>query len=93
MKVLRPILYVAVIAFSLFTDACSTSTKLTEQWNSPAYTKKLTSGRVMVAVATSQADVRRQFEDELVARLKTAGVDSLPGGSAEIFSDRVRHII
>ena len=25
--------------------------------------------------------------------MKTAGVDSLPGGGAEIFSDRVRHII
>jgi len=30
---------------------------------------------------------------ETLAQLKFAGVDSLPGGGAEIFSDRVRHII
>ncbi|HEX5235235.1 MAG TPA: aminofutalosine synthase MqnE [Silvibacterium sp.] len=30
---------------------------------------------------------------ETLRKLKTAGVDSMPGGGAEIFSDRVRHII
>ena len=30
---------------------------------------------------------------ETLAGLKSAGVDSLPGGGAEIFADRVRHII
>ncbi len=30
---------------------------------------------------------------ETLERLKAAGVDSMPGGGAEIFSDRVRHII
>lgn len=30
---------------------------------------------------------------EVLMRLKEAGVDSMPGGGAEIFSDRVRHII
>ena len=30
---------------------------------------------------------------ETLAQMKSAGVDSLPGGGAEIFSDRVRHII
>jgi len=30
---------------------------------------------------------------ETLAQLKTAGVDSLPGGGAEIFADRVRHVI
>jgi aminodeoxyfutalosine synthase len=30
---------------------------------------------------------------ETLQRMKDAGVDSLPGGGAEIFSDRVRHII
>jgi aminodeoxyfutalosine synthase len=31
--------------------------------------------------------------EETLLRLKAAGVDSLPGGGAEIFADRVRHII
>jgi aminodeoxyfutalosine synthase len=30
---------------------------------------------------------------EVLEKLKAAGVDSMPGGGAEIFSDRVRHII
>jgi aminodeoxyfutalosine synthase len=30
---------------------------------------------------------------ETLERLKAAGLDSLPGGGAEIFSDRIRHII
>ncbi len=30
---------------------------------------------------------------ETLGKLKAAGVDSLPGGGAEIFADRVRHII
>jgi aminodeoxyfutalosine synthase len=30
---------------------------------------------------------------ETLEKMKEAGVDSLPGGGAEIFSDRVRHII
>jgi aminodeoxyfutalosine synthase len=30
---------------------------------------------------------------EVLLKLKEAGVDSMPGGGAEIFSDRVRHII
>ncbi len=30
---------------------------------------------------------------ETLEQLKAAGVDSLPGGGAEIFADRVRHII
>jgi aminodeoxyfutalosine synthase len=30
---------------------------------------------------------------EVLVKLKDAGVDSMPGGGAEIFSDRVRHII
>ncbi len=30
---------------------------------------------------------------DTIEKLKSAGVDSMPGGGAEIFSDRVRHII
>ena len=31
--------------------------------------------------------------EETLGRMKEAGVDSMPGGGAEIFADRVRHII
>ena len=46
----------------------------------------------MVEVAFFAKLYKMTIEETLV-RLKAAGVDSLPGGGAEIFADRVRHII
>jgi aminodeoxyfutalosine synthase len=39
------------------------------------------------------AKLYKMTVEETLLRLKAAGVDSLPGGGAEIFADRVRHII
>ncbi len=46
----------------------------------------------MVEVAYLAKRAKLSILDTLLA-MKNAGVDSLPGGGAEIFSDRVRHII
>jgi aminodeoxyfutalosine synthase len=46
----------------------------------------------MVEIAYLARRARLSIEETLL-RLKQAGVDSLPGGGAEIFADRVRHII
>jgi aminodeoxyfutalosine synthase len=46
----------------------------------------------MVEVAFFAKLCKSSIEQTLL-RLKAAGVDSLPGGGAEIFADRVRHII
>src|SRR3989442_13534144 len=46
----------------------------------------------MVEVAYLAKRAKLSIADTL-AQLKAAGVDSLPGGGAEIFADRVRHII
>jgi aminodeoxyfutalosine synthase len=46
----------------------------------------------MVEVAFFAKLCKMSIEQTLL-RLKAAGVDSLPGGGAEIFADRVRHII
>jgi len=46
----------------------------------------------MVEVAFFAKLCKMSIEETLL-RLKVAGVDSLPGGGAEIFADRVRHII
>jgi len=46
----------------------------------------------MVEVAFLAKRAKLSIRDTLVA-LKNAGVDSLPGGGAEIFAERVRHII
>ncbi len=39
------------------------------------------------------AKIGKMTPREVLVRLKDAGLDSMPGGGAEIFSDRVRHII
>ena len=39
------------------------------------------------------AKIGKMTPREVLVRLKEAGLDSMPGGGAEIFSDRVRHII
>src|ERR671931_2196474 len=46
----------------------------------------------MVEVAYLAKRAKLPIADTL-AQLKAAGVDSLPGGGAEIFADRVRHLI
>jgi len=46
----------------------------------------------MVEIAYLAKRAKLTIRDTL-QKLKDAGVDSLPGGGAEIFSDRVRHII
>ena len=46
----------------------------------------------MVEIAFLAKRAKLSIRDTLVA-LKNAGVDSLPGGGAEIFAERVRHII
>ena len=46
----------------------------------------------MVEVAYLAKRAKLSIRDTLV-KMKEAGVDSLPGGGAEIFADRVRHVI
>ena len=46
----------------------------------------------MVEIAFLSKIAKLSIRDTLL-KLKEAGVDSLPGGGAEIFTDRVRHII
>src|SRR3954470_23555972 len=46
----------------------------------------------MVEIAFFAKRAKLSIRDTLVA-LKNAGVDSLPGGGAEVFTERVRHII
>jgi hypothetical protein len=52
------------------------ATELVNQWSNPAYTAPWFK-RVMVIGVTRQASIRRTFEDEFVAQLKTAGKDAV----------------
>src|ERR1700741_5465570 len=72
------------LPFQYFLDLCSGLKQRFPQVHLKAFT--------MVEVAYLSKRARLTIKETL-QQLKAAGVDSLPGGGAEIFADRVRHII
>ncbi|HVO62548.1 MAG TPA: aminofutalosine synthase MqnE [Terriglobales bacterium] len=72
------------LPFRYFLDLCSGLKKRFPQVHLKAFT--------MVEIAYLAKRAKLSIRDTLL-QLKAAGVDSLPGGGAEIFADRVRHII
>jgi hypothetical protein len=68
---------VEVVSIALALSGCSTATPVVSEWRNPAYT----SGpfkRIMVGGPSGQTSVRRNFEDEFVVQLRSAGVDAMP---------------
>src|SRR5215469_4036287 len=72
------------LPFQYFLDLCSGLKQRFPQVHLKAFT--------MVEVAYLSKRAKLSIRETL-ERLKASGVDSLPGGGAEIFADRVRHII
>jgi aminodeoxyfutalosine synthase len=72
------------LPFQYFLDLCSGLKQRFPQVHLKAFT--------MVEVAFLSKIAKLSIRETLL-KLKEAGVDSLPGGGAEIFTDRVRHII
>ena len=72
------------LPFQYFLDLCSGLKQHFPQVHLKAFT--------MVEIAYLAKRAKLSIKETLV-HLKAAGVDSLPGGGAEIFADRVRHII
>jgi aminodeoxyfutalosine synthase len=72
------------LPFQYFLDLCSGLKRRFPQVHLKAFT--------MVEVAFLAKIAKLSIRDTLL-KLREAGVDSLPGGGAEIFTDRVRHII
>src|SRR5579872_6189914 len=72
------------LPFQYFLDLCSGLKQRFPQVHLKAFT--------MVEVAYLSKRAKLSIKETL-EQLKAAGVDSLPGGGAEIFADRVRHII
>jgi hypothetical protein len=56
---------------------CAASTKIVNQWTNPEYTAPRFR-RILVIAVSKQPGIRRTFEDEFVAQLKSAGVDAVP---------------
>ena len=64
----------------LAASGCATKA-IMSQWSNPDYTYSERAApfkRIMVIGVTDQTAIRRNFEDEFVAELKSAGVDALP---------------
>src|SRR6202142_2689285 len=72
------------LPFQYFLDLCSGLKQRFPQVHLKAFT--------MVEVAYLSKRAKLSIRETLI-QLKASGVDSLPGGGAEIFADRVRHII
>src|ERR1700749_3204997 len=72
------------LPFQYFLDLCAGLKERFPQVHLKAFTM------VEVAYLSKRAKLSTR---ETLEQLKAAGVDSLPGGGAEIFADRVRHII
>src|SRR3974390_1943802 len=72
------------LPFQYFLDLCAGLKQRFPQVHLKAFT--------MVEVAYLAKRAKLSIRETLV-QMKAAGVDSLPGGGAEIFADRVRHII
>src|SRR5271167_836332 len=72
------------LPFQYFLDLCSGLKQRFPQVHLKAFTM------VEVAYLSKRAKLTIR---ETLEQLKASGVDSLPGGGAEIFADRVRHII
>ncbi|MDZ4341519.1 MAG: hypothetical protein U1E51_03675 [Candidatus Binatia bacterium] len=65
-----------VIAIALGCIACA-STKIVNQWTDPDYSAPRFK-RILVLGVSTQAGIRRTFEDEFVNQLKAAGVYAVP---------------
>ncbi len=72
------------LPFQYFLDLCSGLKQRFPQVHLKAFT--------MVEIAYLSKRAKLSIHETL-EQLKASGVDSLPGGGAEIFADRVRHII
>jgi hypothetical protein len=69
-----------IVFVLLFLSACSTTTSIpssiVSEWRNPAYAPGPFK-RIIVAGPSGNTSLRRNFEDELVVQLRTAGVDAL----------------
>ena len=67
---------VGIVSVMLTLSGCSTATPIVSEWRNPAYA----SGpfkRIMVGGPSGETSVRRNFEDEFVVQLRSAGIDAL----------------
>jgi hypothetical protein len=65
------------IAIAALVVGCSPSKTVITEWSNPGYSAA-SFNRIMVGGVDRQTSIRRIFEDEFVAQLRSAGIDALP---------------
>lgn len=65
-----------ILIAALVPAGCSTMKPVVSEWSNPAYTSS-SFKRIMIGGVDGQTSIRRNFEDEFVAKLREAGVDAL----------------
>lgn len=73
----RSALQLVVLTLALVAAGCA-STRIVHQWSNSDYPSARFK-KFMVIGISKQPGIRRSFEDEFVAKLKTMGVDAVPG--------------
>ena len=66
----------AVLLFGLLVGGCTTTTPIVSVWRNPAYSAA-SFPRIMTGALGGDASSRRNFEDELIAQLRGAGIDAV----------------
>jgi len=66
----------AALAAVLMLAGCA-ATQIVNQWSNPEYASH-SFKKIMVIGISKQTSIRRTFEDEFVAQLRSAGVDAVP---------------
>jgi hypothetical protein len=85
------------ITVTLSVIGCASSTKIVNQWVDPEYGPS-SFRRILVVGVSKQPSIRRTFEDEFVAKLKSEGVDAVPSyryipEDAQVDEDHLRETV
>jgi hypothetical protein len=68
---------VGTALLALAVGACSTTSPIISEWRNPGFASA-SFERILVGGLGTNGSVRRSFEDEFVAQLRTAGIDASP---------------
>src|SRR5918994_2265702 len=70
-------LAIAMLTATLVLAGCSATRPVVSEWSHPGYSSA-SFKRIMVGGVDPKTSIRRIFEDEFVAQLRSAGIDALP---------------
>jgi hypothetical protein len=76
MKTRSVILVFAILLLTISVGGCATTPLLINEWSNPEYHQP-SFNRIMVGGIDGATSIRRNFEDEFVAQLRSAGINAL----------------